>query len=124
MVRLKECFMKRGNKYTQVYRNDDMALYLVDNEHEWYYEVFKIKVNKPNKYVDDEYEPYPGDESFGVWAWCCSNKKSLEKVLKKHFPNKRMEDIFKNAEITVQYGQISHFFLKGDKLYIQIKNNA
>lgn len=97
MIKLKEWFLKNGNRYTQVYRNDDMALYLVDNEHDWYYEVFKIKVYKPNKYVNDEYEKYPGDECFGNWAWCCSNRESLERVLKKHFPNIGMDDIFKNT---------------------------
>ena len=97
MIRLKECFIKRGKRYTQVYRNDDMALYPVDNEHEWYYEVFRIRTHKADKYHDDEYEVYPSDECFGDLAWCCSNKKSLEKVLKKHFPNIGMEDIFKNT---------------------------
>ena len=97
MIRLKECFKKKGKGFTQVYRNDDMALYLVDNEHERYYEVFRIKISKPNDFVNDEYERYPGDECFGDWAWCCSNRKSLEKVLKKHFPNIGMDDIFKNA---------------------------
>lgn len=99
MIRLKECFSKRGNSYTQVHRNDDMALYLVDNEHEWHYEVFRIRVEKPNNFVNDEYEPYPGNECFGAWAWCCSNKKSLEKVLKKHFQNIGMDDIFKTTTI-------------------------
>lgn len=97
MIRLKTWFLKKGNRYTQIYRDDEMALYLVDNEHDWYYEVFKIRVGKPNRYVDDEYEIYPGDECFGAWAWCCSDRKSLEKAMKKHFPNKRMEDIFKNG---------------------------
>lgn len=97
MIRLKEWFMKRGNSYTQVHLNDDMALYRVDNEHECYYEIFRIRVEKPNNFVNDEYERYPGDECFGDWAWCCSNRKSLEKVLKKHFPNIGMDDIFKNA---------------------------
>lgn len=97
MIRLKECFMKKGSSYTQVYRNNEMALYRVDNEHECYVEVFKIKIHKADKYHDDEYERYPGDECFGDWAWCCSNRKSLEKVLKKHFPNIGMEDIFKNG---------------------------
>ena len=96
MIRLKECFMKRGKSYTQVYRNDDMALYLVDNEHERYYEVFRIKVNKPNKYVNDEYEKYPGDESFGDWAWCCSTRKSLEKIMNREFPNVPIPNILMN----------------------------
>ena len=97
MIRLKECFVKRGKRYTQVHRNDDMALYFVNNKHECYYEVFRIRVEKPNNFVNDEYERYPGDECFGIWAWCCSNEKSLEKVLKKHFPNIGMEDISKNT---------------------------
>ena len=96
MIRLKECFMKRGNKYTQVYRNDDMALYLVDNEHECYVEVFKIRMHKADKYHNDEYERYPCDESFGDWAWCCSNRKSLEKIMKREFPNVPIPNILMN----------------------------
>lgn len=96
MIRLKECFMKRGNKYTQVYRNDDMALYLVNNEHECYVEVFKIRMHKADKYHNDEYEVYPCDESFGVWAWCCNNRKSLEKIMNREFPNVPIPNILMN----------------------------
>ena len=96
MIRLKECFMKRGNKYTQVYRNDDMALYLVNNEHDCYVEVFKIRMHKADRYHNDEYERYPGDESFGDWAWCCSNRKSLEKIMKREFPNVPIPNILMN----------------------------
>ena len=97
MIRLKECFMKRGNKYTQVYRNDDMALYLVDNEHGWYYvEVFKIKTHKADKYHDDEYEVYPCDEAFGLYAWCCTTRKSLEKIMNREFPNVPIPNILMN----------------------------
>ena len=96
MIRLKECFMKRDNKYTQVYRNDDMALYLVDNEHGCYYEVFRIRMHKADKYHNDEYERYPGDESFGDWAWCCSNRKSLEKIMNREFPNVPIPNILMN----------------------------
>ena len=96
MIRLKECFTKRGNKYTQVYRNDDMALYLVNNEHDCYVEVFKIRMHKADRYHNDEYERYPGDESFGDWAWCCSNRKSLEKIMKREFPNVPIPNILMN----------------------------
>ena len=88
--------MKRGNKYTQVYRNDDMALYLVNNEHDCYVEVFKIRMHKADRYHNDEYERYPGDESFGDWAWCCSNRKSLEKIMKREFPNVPIPNILMN----------------------------
>ena len=95
MIRLKECFMKRG-KYSQVHRNNDMALYLVNNEHGCYVELFKIRMHKADKYHDDEYERYPGDESFGDWAWCCSNRKSLEKIMKREFPNVPIPNILMN----------------------------
>ena len=96
MIRLKECFMKRGNKYTQVYRNDDMALYLVNNEYDCYVEVFKIRMHKADRYHNDEYEVYPCDESFGDWAWCCSNRKSLEKIMNREFPNVPIPNILMN----------------------------
>ena len=96
MIRLKECFMKRSNRFTQVYRNDDMALYLVDNEYDYYVEVFKIRTHKADRYHDDEYEVYPGDESFGVWAWCCSNRKSLKKIMNREFPNVPIPNILMN----------------------------
>ena len=96
MIRLKECFVKRSNRYTQVYRNDDMALYLVNNEHGCYAEVFKIRMHKADRYHNDEYERYPGDESFGDWAWCCSNRKSLEKIMKREFPNVPIPNILMN----------------------------
>ena len=96
MIRLKECFLKRGKRYTQVYRNDDMALYLVDNKYDYHVEVFKIRTHKADKYHDDEYERYPGDESFGDWAWCCSNKKSLEKIMNREFSNVPIPNILMN----------------------------
>ena len=96
MIRLKECFMKMGKEYTQVYRNDNMALYLVNNEHGCYVELFKIRMHKADKYHDDEYERYPGDESFGDWAWCCSNRKSLEKIMNREFPNVPIPNILMN----------------------------
>ena len=96
MIRLKECFMKRSNRFTQVYRNDDMALYLVDNEYDYYVEVFKIRTHKADRYHDDEYEVYPCDEAFGLHAWCCSNRKSLKKIMNREFPNVPIPNILMN----------------------------
>ena len=73
-----------------------MALYLVDNEHECYYEVFRIKISKPNDFVNDEYEVYPCDEAFGLHAWCCSNRKSLKKIMNREFPNVPIPNILMN----------------------------
>lgn len=96
MIKLKEWFLKRGNRYTQVYRNDDMALYLVDNEYDYYVEVFKIRTHKADKYHDDEYEVYPCDEAFGLHAWCCTTRKSLEKIMNREFPNVPIPNILMN----------------------------
>ena len=96
MIRLKECFTKRGKGFTQVYRNDDMALYLVNNEHECYVEVFKIKMHKADRYHDDEYAVYPCDEAFGLHAWCCTTRKSLEKIMNREFPNVPIPNILIN----------------------------
>lgn len=96
MIRLKERFKKKSKGFTQVYRNDDMALYLVYNEYDYYVEVFKIKMHKADKYHDDEYEVYPCDESFGDWAWCCSTRKSLEKIMNREFPNVPIPNILIN----------------------------
>lgn len=96
MISLKECFMKRGKSYTQIYRDEEMALYRVDNEHGCYVEVFRIKMHKADRYHDDEYERYPCDESFGDWAWCCSTRKSLEKIMNREFPNVPIPNILMN----------------------------
>ena len=88
--------MKRGKSYTQIYRDEEMALYRVDNEYNYYVEVFKIRMHKADKYHDDEYERYPGDECFGDWAWCCSTRKSLEKIMNREFPNVPIPNILMN----------------------------
>lgn len=57
------------------------------------FEVFKVKqlpVCEHMKQYDackdfDEYEPYPADDAFSSWAWSCSNKDSLKRVLKEQF---------------------------------------
>lgn len=96
MIKLKTWFIKRGNRYTQIMRTEDMAVYLVDNAYDKYAEVFKVRVRKPDRYHDDEYEAYPCDEDFGQYAWCCSTRGSLEKVMKREFPNVEIPNIFKH----------------------------
>lgn len=94
MIKLKEKFSKKGVVYEQVYRDGVLAIYelstiSVDDPSEiirWY-EVFKITVHKADKYHPDEYELYPYDESFGLFAWCCSTESCVGKVLYEHFPN-------------------------------------
>ena len=87
MIELKKDFTKNGVHYQQLMKNEQIVLYRCSREEglDTYYEVFKRKTHTPDIYHNDTYEVYPSDEAFGSWAWCCSNGKSLEKVLRKHF---------------------------------------
>ena len=88
MIELKKDFTRKGIRYQQLMKNEQIVLYRCSRVDglDTYYEVFKRKVEQPNEFHNDEYERYPSDEAFGSWAWCCSNGKSVEKVLRKHFP--------------------------------------
>ena len=93
MIELKKEFTKKGIEYKQIYKDNALVLYQISRNYTEYgitthnYEIFKYFVRTPDKYHNEEYELYPGDEAFGKWAWYCSDKKSLNKVLKKHFPS-------------------------------------
>lgn len=60
--------LKKG-KLGAVYASDDGR----------YYEVFKIKISKPNVVMGSpvpERERIPSNNDFGVWAWCKTSKES------------------------------------------------
>ena len=90
MIPLKKHF-KRGNReFLQLYRDNKLALYqitmtLPDGVVQ-FAEIFRVRVHQPDPYhYNESYEMYPGDESFGEWAWCCSTLPSLEKILTMKF---------------------------------------
>ena len=85
---LKKTYNRYFGQLDQVLKTKEIVIYRVTNQHgtQWY-EVFKYQIHKPDKFNDDFYEAYPSDTSFGLWAWSCSNKKVVEKVLKEHFPD-------------------------------------
>lgn len=91
MIELKKEFTKGGTHFKQLFKDERIAVYelssvCADNgKVNVWYEVFRRLVMQSDIYHNDEYEKYPNDESFGKWAWSCSNIKSVEKVLKKHF---------------------------------------
>ena len=91
MIELKKDFVKWKRHFSQLYKDDDIVIYEVsvpDADGDGlttYYEVFRYRVRKPDKFHDDEYECYPSDESFGSWAWCCSNKRELKRVIMEHW---------------------------------------
>lgn len=92
MIELKKNFIKKGVNYEQLFKSQEIVVYKCERTDgtDTYYEVFKYRTKEPDRFHDDVYECYPNDESFGNWAWCCSNKNSVLKVLDNNFD---LEDI-------------------------------
>lgn len=100
---LPKVFEKKCIKYTQLVRKvydvtdengetkkDGYLIYKCDDIEDGYsyYEVFRYRLIPQHPYSKEDYdmvEAYPTDNQFGLYAWCCSNLKCLERVLKKHF---------------------------------------
>lgn len=84
MIELKKDFTKKGIKYEQVFKNDELFIYKCTSTTYGYkyFEVFKRRVRKADKFHDDEWERYPNDEDFGKWAYACPNAKSIVRTLK------------------------------------------
>ena len=95
MIKLKKEFDKKGLgiHFQQVFNDGEVVIYELSQKHQsdegcsHWFELFEYRTAKADIYHSDEYEVYPWDEAFGVWAWSCSDKKCIEKVMKKHFPN-------------------------------------
>ena len=88
MIKLREEFNKKGLHFKQIFRDDTIGIYsVVDEKHNYgFYEVFRITIHKPDKFHPDEYELYPYDEAFGLFAWCASEERIICKVLYLNFP--------------------------------------
>lgn len=84
MIELKKEFRKKGVDFKQIYRDNELAIYKTGFPS---FEVFRITVHKADRYHDDEYELYPYDEAFGLFAWSCSDEKSVNRILNKYFPS-------------------------------------
>jgi len=104
MIELKKDFevKKYRMRHHQLYKDAELVIYEVTQPfiegkgHSKWHEVFRYRVMPPDMYHQDEFEKYPNDEAFGVWAWSCSNDKVVNKVLKREFPNHPMaKDGFK-----------------------------
>lgn len=87
MIELKKEFRKKGVDFKQVYKDDELVIYKTGFPS---FEVFRPMIHNADKYHMDVYELYPYDEAFGSFAWSCSNESSVNKILKKHFPNHRL----------------------------------
>jgi predicted transcriptional regulator YdeE len=95
MIELKKEFNKKGNRhFKQLEKTEQYALYEVtaknDDATDVYYEIFQMRYHKPDRFHDDEFEVYPSDEDFGVWAWCCNTKERARKKLL-NFLKKRLK---------------------------------
>lgn len=96
-------FERKGVKYTQLVRNlydvtnidgeikkEGYLIYKcedIENEYS-YYEVFRYRLTPQHPYSNEDYdmiESYPSDELFGTYAWCCSNTKSLARIMMDKF---------------------------------------
>jgi len=73
---VEKSFTRSGKLYTQTHKTDKGYIYEVKDEDSRYYEVFKIKETEilsdfENKIGSGEFKHrYPGNNDFGVWAWC------------------------------------------------------
>lgn len=104
-------FVKWNRKFKQVLETSNFFMYEVIAYGDKYYEVFKKKLITKNIYQDGKWVStgkkeyrYPGDEEFGLWAWCCSNEKCVIKVLKKLQVSEDEISVFKD------------FFLQGNTI--------
>lgn len=108
---LQKEFKKKGIKYTQLLKKvkeyvnesgeitkDGIVIYKCLNfeYNDEYFEVFRYRIAKPHPNDTngwDMVELYPSDESFGSWAWCCSDRHCVQKILDKHFDEEYIAEI-------------------------------
>lgn len=78
MIELKEKFeiKKYRMAFHQLYKDNELVIYRVESENSVWYEVFRYRTMPPDRFHDDEWEYYPGDE-----AWSCSNLDVVRKVI-------------------------------------------
>lgn len=82
MIGIANSFNKMGERYTQLYKDEEIVIYKITFPS---VEVFKYRVHKPNKFHSDKWEKYPSNDDFGIWAWCATSKFQFERILKDHF---------------------------------------
>ena len=86
MKEFKKTFKRRFGVLTQVFKDDSLVIYNVDDGEVHWYEVFRYKVNDGTAFTNyEEFEQYPSPEDFGVWAWSCSNASVVAKVIDREF---------------------------------------
>lgn len=88
-----------GQDFTQVHKDDKVVIYISPFPS---VEVFEYHVGKPNHFSDDHYEMYPGNEAFGLWAWCATSKAQFRDIMNRHFADHpEKSEICNNIEATM-----------------------
>lgn len=82
MIELRKTFRKYGEEFTQLYKDNEIVIYQTTFPS---VEVFKYMVDKPDNFHSEEWERYPSESHFGLWAWCCTCKEQFDRVLATHF---------------------------------------
>ena len=75
---------QKGFQFNQITRNNKVAIYSKKDKDKTYYEVMGIKSHNRYKLGGVAFPPaetYPGDNAFGVSAWCFSTLVSAESKL-------------------------------------------
>lgn len=94
MKELKKQFRKKGELFTQLFKNETVVVYGRGTEKNPIieFEVFKYKIHKPDIFNTEDYEKYPSDTNFGQWAWSCIDYDAIKYVLTaNHKPLKMSE---------------------------------
>lgn len=81
MKELKEYFSGRGQVkgyvFNQIKKTEHGYIYEVRGDGTRHYEVFERRINPMYDCVS-----YPGDKSFGIWAWTCMTLERAEEKLR------------------------------------------
>lgn len=100
MIKLEKEIRRKGVDLSQIYRDDKLAIYVARQKHvdddgfsEWF-EVFKITVEKPNAFYDDDWERYPSDKLFGLSAFSCADASCVAKVIYNNFGEHKLNKAF------------------------------
>lgn len=86
MIELKTTFKKWNQEVTfqQKYKNPNNGVVIYQCNNAWY-EIFRYRLCKPDKFHETEYERYPADNDFGSWAWTVPNKDGIRRILNEKF---------------------------------------
>ena len=121
MIELRTQFNRKGITFTLLFKDNTVVLYEATRESngiigKWF-ELFKYRIHPKTQFIDDDFEWFPSDETFGQWAWSCSNEQSVLRMVKKHFPFYDATNLIKSlSSEAASMGVLSHFSAKVDNL--------